>query len=245
MTVMPTTLRVGTAGWSIPAAQADRFPQGGGHLQRYSQRLPAVEINSSFYRPHRPSTYERWAASVPPDFRFAEKVPKEVTHTRRLANTAEPLARFLEEVRLLGPKLGPLLIQLPPSLAFQQSLAAEFLRHLRNRFAGNLACEPRHPSWFTDEVDAVLVEHRVARVAADPAPVPRAAEPGGWPALTYFRLHGSPRMYYSPYPQAYLHQLQSRLSSLDGEVWCIFDNTAEGAATYDALVVATGTSPPL
>ncbi|WP_144404766.1 DUF72 domain-containing protein [Belnapia sp. F-4-1] len=241
---MPTRLRVGTAGWSIPAAQADRFPQGGSHLQRYSQRLPAVEINSSFYRPHRPSTYERWAASVPPDFRFAVKVPKEVTHTRRLANIAEPLARFLDEVRRLGPKLGPLLIQLPPSLVFQQDLVADCLRHLRNSFAGDLACEPRHPSWFTDEVDAVLVEHRVARVAADPAPVPRAAEPGGWPALTYFRLHGSPRIYYSPYPQAYLDRLRSRLSSLDGEVWCIFDNTAEGAATHDALLVATGTSPP-
>src|SRR4051812_1797985 len=151
MTEIPKPLWVGTAGWSIPAAQADRFPGEGSHLQRYSQRLPAVEINSSFYRPHRASTYERWAASVPTDFRFAVKIPKEVTHTRRLANTAEPLARFLEEVRLLGPKLGPLLIQLPPSLLFREDLAVDFLRHLRNSFAGDLACEPRHPSWFTDE----------------------------------------------------------------------------------------------
>jgi uncharacterized protein YecE (DUF72 family) len=238
MTEIPKTLRIGTAGWSIPTAQADCFPREGSHLQRYSQRLSAVEINSSFYRSHRASTYERWAASVPPDFRFAVKVPKEVTHTRRLANTTEPLARFLEEVRLLGTKLGPLLIQLPPSLVFQPDLVAEFLQHLRNSFAGDLACEPRHPTWFTDEVDAVLAAHRVARVAADPAPVPRAAEPGGWQALTYFRLHGSPRMYYSPYPQAYLDRLRHRFSSIDGEVWCIFDNTAEGAATHDALVVA-------
>ncbi|MBL6082032.1 DUF72 domain-containing protein [Belnapia sp. T18] len=241
---MPKTPRVGTAGWSIPAAQADRFPVEGSHLQRYSQRLPAVEINSSFYRPHRASTYKRWAASVPPDFRFAVKISKEVTHTRRLANTAEPLARFLEEVRLLGPKLGPLLIQLPPSLVFHQDLVADFLRYLRTSFAGDLACEPRHPSWFTDEVDAVLVEHRIARVAADPAPVPRAAEPGGWQALNYFRLHGSPRMYYSPYPQAFLDRLRHRLSSLNVEVWCIFDNTAEGAATHDALAVKTETVCP-
>jgi len=243
MTEMPTTLRIGTAGWSIPAAQANHFPWDGSHLERYSRRLPAVEINSSFYRPHRPSTYERWAASVPSDFRFAVKVPKEITHTRRLANAAEPLARFLKEVRLLGTKLGPLLIQLPPSLVFHQDLVAEFLGHLRNSFGGDLACEPRHPSWFTDAVDAMLTEHRVARVAADPAPVPRAAEPGGCPALSYFRLHGSPRMYYSAYPQAYLDRLQSRLSRLGGEVWCIFDNTAEGAATQDALLVATRTSP--
>ncbi|MBL6082696.1 DUF72 domain-containing protein [Belnapia sp. T18] len=87
-------------------------------------------------------------------------------------------------------------------------------------------------------------EHRVARVAADPAPVPRAAEPGGWQALTYFRLHGSPRMYYSPYPQAYLDRLRHRLLSLDGAVWCTFDNTAEGAATNDALLMAAYPSHP-
>jgi uncharacterized protein YecE (DUF72 family) len=244
MTEKPKPLRVGTAGWSIPAAQADRFPEEGSHLERYSQRLPAVEINSSFYRPHRPSTYERWAASVSPSFRFAVKVPKDITHTRRLADAVEPLERFLEDVGRLGPKLGPLLIQLPPSLAFHPKVVADFLRGLRKSFAGDLACEPRHPSWFTDAVDEMLVAHRVARVAADPAPVPRAAEPGGWPALTYFRLHGSPRMYYSPYPRAYLDGLRSRLSNLGGEVWCIFDNTAEGAATHDALMVATGRSPP-
>jgi uncharacterized protein YecE (DUF72 family) len=245
MNEMPKTLWVGTAGWSIPAASADRFPREGSHLERYSQRLPAVEINSSFYRPHRASTYARWAASVPPEFRFAVKVPKEVTHTRRLVDAAEPLARFLEEVRLLGPKLGPLLIQLPPSLVFQPDPVTHFLQHLRSSFAGDLACEPRHASWFTDAVDGLLAEHRVARVAADPAPVPRAAEPGGWQALTYFRLHGSPRMYYSPYSQAYLNQLGRRLSTRGGDVWCIFDNTAEGAATRDALSTANGTSCPM
>lgn len=228
-------IRIGVAGWSIPKNHASCFPVDGSHLERYSQRLPAVEINSSFYRPHRASTYERWAASVPPEFRFAVKMPKEITHLRRLVDVAEPVVQFLSEVRALGPKLGPVLIQLPPSLVFRQELAAGFFELIRGSFDGNLVCEPRHPSWFDDEVDYLLISHRIARVAADPAPVLRAAKPAGWQALTYYRLHGSPRMYYSAYHRPYLEALGRKLKATEGEVWCIFDNTAEGSATHDAL----------
>ena len=95
----------------------------GSHLERYGAILNAVEINSSFYRPHRTATYERWAASVPEDFRFAVKVPKAITHERRLKDVGDLLDRFLSEVSGLGPKLGPLLVQLPPSLSFQAGIA--------------------------------------------------------------------------------------------------------------------------
>jgi uncharacterized protein YecE (DUF72 family) len=229
--------RVGTAGWSIPATQAEHFPREGSHLERYSQRFTAVEINSSFYRPHRPSTYERWATVVPPDFRFAVKMPKEITHTRRLDGATEPLERFLDETSALGTKRGPLLVQLPPSLAFDRTICAAFFQELRARFEGLLACEPRHRTWFTDQVDHLLMDFQIARVAADPAVVPRAATPGGWQGLQYLRLHGSPRMYYSAYQTAYLEGLRDRLRTTRAEIWCIFDNTAEGAATHDALVV--------
>src|SRR5688572_19432683 len=111
--------RIGCAGWSIPREHAAEFPVEGTHLQRYAQRFPAVEINSSFYRPHRPETYARWAASTPDGFRFAVKVPREITHTRRLREVDEPLERFLAEAGALGEKLGPLLVQLPPSLQFE------------------------------------------------------------------------------------------------------------------------------
>jgi uncharacterized protein YecE (DUF72 family) len=235
---------VGTAGWSIPPRHAACFPEQGSHLERYSQRFAAVEINSSFYRPHRPSTYARWAASVPTDFRFAVKLPREITHTRRLVDVTEPLARFLSEVLVLGPKLGPVLVQLPPSLAFQPEPVDDFLRRLRDAFDGPVACEPRHPSWFTNTVDRLLAEHRIGRVAADPAPVPLAAEPGGDRALRYYRLHGSPRMYYSAYAPDYLDALARRLALGDGEVWCVFDNTAEGAAAVDALKVIEALSQP-
>lgn len=228
---------IGTAGWSIPAQQAGGFPEEGSHLQRYGAVFSAVEINTSFYRPHRPSTYERWAGTVPAGFRFAVKMPKEITHGRRLKQVEEPLVRFLGEVRSLGDKLGPVLVQLPPSLTFAPALA-DFFRDLRTHFNGAVVCEPRHHSWFSDEVDQRLAEFQIARVAADPALVPRAGEPGGWPGLRYYRLHGSPHMYYSAYPCDALEVLARRLTTQSGVTWCIFDNTAEGAATRDASVLA-------
>jgi uncharacterized protein YecE (DUF72 family) len=224
---------IGCAGWSLPGEQAAQFPGEGTHLQRYARRFAAVEINSSFYRPHRPATYARWAASTPDDFRFAVKVPKEITHTRRLADWEEPLNRFLAEAGALGEKLGPLLVQLPPSLQFHAEVAATFLRGLRGRFSGSVACEPRHASWFTPAAEELLASCHVCRVAADPPPAPAAAEPGGWTGLVYYRLHGSPRIYYSSYPDEYLDALSARLRATGG--WCIFDNTAEGNATANAL----------
>ncbi len=139
--------------------------------------FPAVEINSSFYRPHRVTTYAKWAAAVPDGFRFAVKVPRSVTHERRLIGADEPLARFLGEVAGLGTRLGPLLLQLPPSLAFDSPSAASFLTEFRRRFPGDIVCEPRHATWFTQDVDRLLVGLAIARVAADPAPVRNAAVP--------------------------------------------------------------------
>lgn len=232
-----SSIFIGCAGWSIPREHAQRFPSRGTHLQRYAVRLPAVEIHSSFYRPHRPETYARWAASVPEQFRFAVKVPREITHTRRLRDVEEPLGRFLSEVRALGSKLGPLLVQLPPSLRFDPALAEAFFTMLRGRFPGSVVCEPRHASWFADAAERVLIAAHVARVAADPAPVPAAARPGGWAGLVYERLHGSPEMYASAYSDADLELLSQRLcaAAQAAPAWCIFDNTARGAATANAL----------
>ncbi|GEP12214.1 DUF72 domain-containing protein [Methylobacterium gnaphalii] len=229
---------IGTAGWSIPKAYTDQFPSSGSHLERYAQRFNAVEINTSFYRPHRVTTYARWAASVPEQFRFAVKIPRSITHERLLENADELLKRFLEEVSGLEQKLGILLLQLPPSLVFQTNTTGKFLELLRRAALANVVCEPRHPSWFAPSVDALLADLRIARVAADPAPVPEASEPGGWRGLSYYRLHGSPKIYYSPYSPDALDALARRLSAeaRDGlPNWCIFDNTANYAAAGDAL----------
>ncbi|HEY4125661.1 MAG TPA: DUF72 domain-containing protein [Rhizomicrobium sp.] len=227
---------IGTAGWSIRAEAKPLFGEGASHLHRYATRFNAVEINSSFYRPHRPATYARWAASVPNDFRFAVKVPRQITHEARLRDCAAALNAFIEQVDALGPKLGPLLVQLPPSLAFDVQIAPRFFTELRSMFDGLVALEPRHASWFGDEAEDMLLRFQIARVAADPAPFADAVEPGGWRGLVYVRLHGSPRMYYSRYETTWLEALAAKLRAMpDAQRWCIFDNTAAGEAATNAF----------
>lgn len=229
-------LRIATAGWSIPRAVAEAFPAEGSGLSRYASRFNAVEINTTFYRPHRQATYARWREATPPDFRFAVKLPKVITHVARLADADHLIATFRQEAAVLGDKLGALLVQLPPSLAFSAPVAEWFFSALRKQWPQAIVCEPRHTTWFEDSAEALLVAYQIARVAADPAPYPAAAEPGGWPGLAYWRLHGSPHMYYSPYPDAYLTALKLKLDTAPPRpTWCVFDNTAAGAAAADAL----------
>lgn len=234
-------LRIGVAGWSLPRAVLDAFPREGSHLARYAARLDCAEINSSFYRPHQPATYARWAASVPEDFRFAVKLPRAITHDARLRGVGKALDGFLAQARGLGDKLGCLLIQLPPSLAFDAGTVARFGALLRRRHDGAAVIEPRHATWFAPPVDALLARHALGRVAADPAMLPAAAEPGGdTRACVYFRLHGSPRMYFSVYSDAFLRALERRLRaarSTASQCWCVFDNTAHGGAIPNALTL--------
>jgi uncharacterized protein YecE (DUF72 family) len=233
-------LFVGCAGWSIPSRHADRFSAVGSHLERYAAAFNAVEVNSSFYRPHEAKTYARWASSVPADFRFAVKIPKSITHESRLANIDDALYRFLGEVQGLGEKLGPLLVQLPPSLAFAATTALPLFEKLRQGVAVPIVCEPRHCSWFEEAAECELKCRGISRAAADPAIVPAARSPGAAPDTAYFRLHGGPQMYYSAYSEEQINDLVRRLTALSAEkrsVWCIFDNTAAGAATANAMEV--------
>ena len=124
---------IGTAGWSIPRSSAVQFPSEGTHLHRYAQILHCAEINSSFYRPHAASTYAKWAASVGSDFRFAVKVPKRITHEQRLRRSRAAFEQFLAETSGLGDRRGPLLVQLPPSFAFEARPVAAFFAMARER----------------------------------------------------------------------------------------------------------------
>jgi len=241
MSVRGDSPRVGTAGWALPRQWRSRFPEEGSYLERYATRFDAVEINSSFYRQHRRAVYERWAASVPPDFRFAVKLPRAIPHDQGLVASDVLLDVFLDEARGLGARMGPLLVQLPPSLAFDAEHVEEFFVTLRERHGGTVACEPRHESWFAPAAEELLRRHAIARVAADPARVPAAAVPGGDDRLVYFRLHGSPRIYYSDYEPARLAPIATALRVAQGrgaDVWCILDNTTLGAATGNALLLA-------
>jgi uncharacterized protein YecE (DUF72 family) len=231
-----STIRIGTAGWSIPKQFAHEFPSPGTHLERYAHALFSAEINSSFYRSHKISTWAKWAQSVPEDFRFSVKAPKAITHQAGLACSPDQLKTFLAEGNTLDNKLGVILFQLPPKLAFNFEIAEAFFLMLRDLHSGPTVLEPRHPTWFSTEADHLLQKFHIARVAADPAPVPEAANPAGWNQLVYYRLHGSPRMYYSDYTEAFLQSLATAIAHQHktADVWCIFDNTAAGAALRNA-----------
>ena len=238
--------RIGTAGWTVPRMVADHFPAEGSGLERYASVFACAEINSSFHRAHRESTWARWAETVPEHFAFSAKLPKEITHKRRLVDCLELLDQALAEMRPLGDKLRILLVQLPPSLAYGRDVASVFLDALRSRWQGGVAWEPRHASWFEAGAEALLADHQVVRVAADPPPAPGAEHPGGWPGLAYYRLHGSPVKYRSSYDDGRLEAIAGAIAAAAATpAWCIFDNTASSAATADALKLAAllGTDP--
>ena len=127
-------------------------------------------------------------------------------------------------------------MQLPPSFSFDAAIVSPFLDLVRGEYDGPVVCEPRHPTWFSPQVNSLLDNYRISRVAADPAPVPAAAVPAGWPRVAYFRLHGSPRMYWSRYDDHYIATLADAVRRIPyaEEAWCVFDNTASGAALENA-----------
>ena len=139
------------------------------------------------------------------------------------------------------PEAGPGAGALPPSFAFDAARVDAFLTAFAAIVGGPVACEPRHPSWFAAEAEALLHRRAVARVAADPPPVPAAAKPAGWPGLAYVRLHGFPTVYWSAYGDAAVARHAAAaldLARAGAQVWVIYDNTAAGAAPEDALALA-------
>jgi uncharacterized protein YecE (DUF72 family) len=231
-------LIVGCAGWNLGAESKRHFSTDGSHLARYSTRFNGVEINSTFYRSHRASTYVRWATSTPAGFRFAVKAPRKITHEKRLIDAEAELMAFLNETKNLGSKLGLYLFQFPGSFAFAKGAVDLFFRNLRKRIELPIVCEPRHHSWFEPAAEAVLKRHGVDRAAVDPSRFPQSSVPGGIRRAIYFRWHGSPRMYYSKYDERAIVDLAEQMTSFGrsaDSVWCIFDNTASGAALENAL----------
>ena len=235
-------VRIGCSGWSIPPAHAHLFGRGDSTLARYATRFNSTEINSSFYRAHQQATYARWAENVPDDFLFSVKVPKVITHELGLRNAGLALDEFLDQVAGLGRKLGGVLLQLPPSLVYNAHMAGIVFAMLRQRTSARIVVEPRHASWFSADAEAQFVRHAVARAGVDPAVVPDAATPGQAGAWRYWRWHGSPRVYYSQYGADRLAELEKDVKQASQprvESWIIFDNTANGCATADALTMQT------
>ena len=231
---------VGTSGWQYASWRGRFYPEKlrqADWLEHYAARFQTVEVNNAFYRLPEASTFASWAGRTPDDFVVVVKASRYLTHIKRLKDTEEPVARFLERARHLGPKLGPVLVQLPPNLqadvARLDAALAQFPPDVR------VTVELRHPTWFTDETRAVLEARNSALCLADSphrdTPLWRTA---GW---GYLRMHegpGDPRPCYS---RGALDAWARRLADLwspDEEVYAFFNNDPLGCAPRDAAVFA-------
>jgi len=225
---------IGTAGWNIPSEARSSFAQTGSHLERYALTLPAVEINSSFYRHHLATTYRRWADSTPAHFRFSVKLAKAFTHEARLLPSGDAVRSCLDSIRELGKKWGALLVPLPPSLYFEKTKCENFLGFLSEHCPAPIVWEPRHLSWTHPSALRLLENFGVCKVIADPDTCPAPLQPNDG-RMRYYRLHGSPMLYRSRYRAPFIAKIARAIKAAPApNHWCIFDNTAFGFATENA-----------
>ncbi len=267
---MAGRVRIGTSGWVYPPWRGVFYPPKLAHrreLEYLSGRVDSVEINGSFYALQRPSSYQAWRAQTPDDFVFAVKGGRFITHMKRLRDVDTPLANFFASgVLALGDKLGPLLWQLPPTLAFDAGLLADFFDRLPRTTAAAAAIaarhderlegrawtvtdadrplrhalEVRHPSFTDPAFLDVLRAHGIAVVIADAAAT--------WPYLehvtaefAYVRLHGGTELYVSGYTDEALDAWAARIRGWTAEgidTYAYFDNDAKVKAPHDAIALA-------
>lgn len=224
---------VGTVSWSIPKIATDHFPIEGSHLERYSLRLDAVEIDSSFYKDHREQSYRKWASLTPGYFRFSVKLHKRFTHECNLEIDENDLLENLRTISVLGDKWGALLLQFPKGQEFHFDNMKNFYQIIRKIFLGPVALEARNLTWMREESLALLKMFNISKVTADPERCPFDHDS----QIQYYRLHGSPETYKSNYNEEYLNNLYEEMRSATTDIWCIFDNTTFGHATNNAIMI--------
>ncbi len=239
MVIAHPRLHIGTSGWSYPW-QGIFYPpelQSAKYLSYYATRFDCTEINSCFYHYTLPKTVEKWLSETPPAFQFAPKMHQEITHECRLVNAEVPLEKFMSRFLLMGDRLGPILIQIPASLRFNEVVAADFFQMLRKKYPEQaFAFEARHVSWFQPEALDLLREHRIAFVIAT-----SGGRFPGWEVATadtvYFRLHGDEKLYDSSYSDEKLEHYAFVIKGwlADGkDIWVFFNNTMRGQAIGDS-----------
>jgi uncharacterized protein YecE (DUF72 family) len=262
------SVRVGISGWRYAGWRGDFYPTGLAQrreLEYAAERLTSIEINGSFYSLQRPSSYQSWHDDTPADFVFAVKGGRYVTHLKRLVDVETALANFFASgVLALGPKLGPVLWQLPENLAFDADVLDSFFSLLPRTTGEAAALAERHddkvapdraltqatedvpvrhalefrsPTFAVDEAYAVMRRHGVACVLADTA--------GRWPKVEqvtsdhmYVRLHGDQELYASGYTDAALDGWAEKCRGWEADgldVHAYFDNDIKGFAPYDAM----------
>jgi uncharacterized protein YecE (DUF72 family) len=268
-------VRVGISGWTYAPWRGTFYPKGlrqKDELAYVGDRLSSIEINGSFYALQRPESYRSWRKQTPDDFCFAVKGGRFITHMKKLAGVETPLANFFASgVLALGPKLGPILWQLPPTLGFDADRLATFFDLLPrtteqaavlakqhdDRVGDDAvteaeadrpvrhALEVRHASFVDAGLPDLLREHDIGLVVADTA--------GKWPLLrevtsdfVYVRLHGDTELYASGYDADALDRWAASVrgwADAGADVYVYFDNDMKVRAPYDALALSERLAP--
>lgn len=228
---------IGTSGWTYPSWRGTFYPEdlpSRRYLEFYATAFPTVEVNYSFYHLPRPETYAKWAAQVPEEFLFSVKASRLITHTKRLKEVEELWEMFVHNARVLGPRLGPILLQFPPSFRCELARLAAFLKAARES-GMRLAFEFRHESWFAEEIYRLLRRHNAALCIADSPSYPRRDVVTA--DFAYFRFHGRTDLFASCYSRA---ELQAEAKTIqqyqrDGlNVFVYFNNDALAHAADNA-----------
>lgn len=237
---------IGTSGWTYGSWRGVFYPEdltSRRYLEFYAREFLTTEVNYSFYHLPKPETYGKWAEQVPEPFIFAVKASRLITHTKRLAGVEEVWEKFVESAQSLKNRLGPLLLQFPPSFRLELTRLEAFLEMAKGgsaQAALRLVFEFRHQSWFRKEVYRLLERHGAALCIADSPRYPR--EDVVTADFVYFRYHGRSQLFASKYSKAELAQEARKITQYlrDGvEVFAYFNNDARGYAVENARTLKT------
>lgn len=233
-------IHIGTSGWHYSHWVGPFYPEGmtsAGFLDFYSQRFRTVEVNNTFYNLPSETTLEAWREGTPKGFVFACKASRFITHMKKLGDPKRSVKRFFDVIDVLGPKLGPVLFQLPPRWHVNERRLHAFLDALPERY--RYAFELRDETWCTDEVLETLAHARAAFCIYDLAG--RRSPERVTTDFVYIRLHGPGQAYQGQYSAAALRRWAGKIvtwSKEGREVYCYFDNDQHAYAARDALRLA-------
>lgn len=242
-------IHIGTSGWYYEHWRSVFYPEDlakNRWLDYYVSRFPAVEINNTFYHFPRKKSLEHWLDVAPANFKYAVKANRGITHYKKMRDVREDLKKFLHMIKPLGSALGPILYQLPPDLHFDESLLIDLFEIHPTKYKYTI--EFRHGSWFCDETYDILRKNNVAFCIHDhhrrSTPFVTTAD------FIYIRLHGPDGQYGGDYSRKFLNHLGEQIrgwSAENKEVYCFFNNDAEGYAAKNAaelLAMVNGESMP-
>ncbi len=227
--------RVGTSGWNYDHWYNVFYPDDVARKRRleyYTRIFNTVEVNATFYRAFKQSTFKKWYDETPDDFTWSVKAVRYITHKHRLKDVEESLEMFIESLQPLAEKTGPLLFQLPPSLQFDKEISEKFFKLLPKK--NRCVIEGRHATWTTPKAQELLKKYNVAWCISDTA--------GKYPFLEsvtsdfmYIRLHGSRKLYASCYSDEEIQEWARKINEWNVDTFVYFDNDSNGYAPVNAI----------